>query len=89
MGFSTHLRCDQLVEIASDYLERALSAHDAEQLEQHLVICGACAAYVAQIRALRDAAQRLVATNEASTLDPASERALRSLLARFKGADKP
>ena len=88
MGFSTHLRCDQLVEIASDYLERALSAQDAERLEQHLVICGACAEYIAQIRAVRDAARRLKPEGEAE-LDPAGQQALRALLARMKGGGTP
>ncbi len=89
MGFSTHLRCDQLVEIASDYLERALSAEDAERLEQHLVICGACAEYIAQIRAVRDAAQRLSPSEPAGELDAAGQQALRALLARLKGGGAP
>jgi anti-sigma factor RsiW len=88
VGFSTHLRCDQLVEIASDYLERALSAEDAERLEQHLVICGACAEYIAQIRAVRDAAQRLVPEGEPG-LDAAGQQALRALLVRIKRGGAP
>ena len=88
MGFSTHLRCDQLVEIASDYLERALSAHDAEQLEQHLVICGACAEYIAQLRAIREASLRMGQAREAeSNVGP--EHALESLLDRFRGGGRP
>lgn len=88
MGFSTHLRCDQLVEIASDYLEKALTAADAERLEQHLLICGACAEYVAQIRAVKEGAKRLV-PEAAAELDAESEQRLRSLLKRFKAEGGP
>ena len=88
MGFSTHLRCDQLVEIASDYLERALSAQDAERLEQHLVICGACAEYIAQLRAIREASLRLGQATEAES-SVATDAALQSLLARFRGGGQP
>ena len=86
MGFSTHLRCDQLVEIASDYLEKALHAAEAERLEQHLLICGACAEYLAQIRAVRDGARRLLPEPEAE-LDRESEQRLRALLKRLKGEE--
>lgn len=87
MGFSTHLRCDRLVEIASDYLERALSARDAERLEQHLVICGACAEYVAQLRAVREAAQRLGAAPPEH--DDAGDKVLRDLLQRLRSGGTP
>ena len=88
MGFSTHLRCDQLVEIASDYLEKVLTAADAERLEQHLLICGACAEYVAQIRAVKDGARKLVPAREPE-LDAESVQQLRTLLKRFKGESGP
>ena len=84
MGFSKHLRCDQLVEIASDYLERALAADDAEQLEQHLLICSDCARYVSQLRQIQERTRKL-AELDAEPLDPASEERLLSLLRRFKG----
>lgn len=83
MGFSTHLRCDQLVELASDYLEKELNAADAEQLEQHLLICGACAEYLAQIRAVREGARKLRSAAD-TALDPESEQRLRGLLKRLK-----
>lgn len=88
MGFSNHLRCDRLVEIASDYLERALSAQDAEQLEQHLVICGACAEYIEQLRAIREASLRLgqATGTEASE---GTDAALSSLLDRFRRGRQP
>jgi anti-sigma factor RsiW len=88
VGFSTHLRCDQLVEIASDYLEKELNAADAERLEQHLLICGACAEYLAQIRAVRDGARKLLPDAEPQ-LDLESEQRLRGLLKRLKGEGRP
>jgi anti-sigma factor RsiW len=88
VAFSTHLRCDRLVEIASDYLERALSAQDAEQLEQHLVICGACAAYVAQLRAVQEAAHQLGAA-PVSEPSASADKVLRDLLQRFRSGGTP
>jgi anti-sigma factor RsiW len=50
------LQCRRVVELVTDYLEHALSIEDRNQLEQHLLICGACEAFVKQhttmIRAL-------------------------------------
>lgn len=50
------LLCRHVVEMVTDYLEHALSIEDRNQLEQHLLICGACEAFVEQhatvIRAL-------------------------------------
>ena len=88
MGFSTHLRCDQLVEIASDYLERELNAADAERLEQHLLICGACAEYLAQIRAVRDAARKL-ATEADAGLDSGERAATARSAPAAQGRGRP
>jgi predicted anti-sigma-YlaC factor YlaD len=45
-----YVRCDEVVELVSDYLEHALDPVDAEAIEQHIVICAACADYIAQMR---------------------------------------
>jgi hypothetical protein len=45
-----HITCRQLVELASDYLERALAAEDTELFEQHLTYCEGCERYVDEIR---------------------------------------
>lgn len=45
-----YVRCDELVELVSDYLEHALDPVDAEALEQHMARCAACADYLAQMR---------------------------------------
>lgn len=88
MGIASHLRCDQLVELASDYLERALAAGDAERLEQHLLICGGCAEYVAQLREVMARAAQLRA-DVPETPDEATEAQLLSVLARWKAGGGP
>ena len=44
------IRCQQLVELVSDYLEAALDDATAGELAAHLDLCGACAEYVRQMR---------------------------------------
>ena len=45
-----HVSCRQVVELVSDYLERALPADEAALFEQHLNFCDGCVFYVDQIR---------------------------------------
>jgi len=45
-----HITCRELVELVSDYLERALESGDAELFEQHLVYCEGCEHYVEEVR---------------------------------------
>ncbi|HKU43034.1 MAG TPA: zf-HC2 domain-containing protein [Polyangiales bacterium] len=42
------LQCRHVVEMVTDYLEHALSIEDRNQIEQHLLICGACQSFVDQ-----------------------------------------
>jgi anti-sigma factor RsiW len=44
------IACQQAVELASDYLEGALSRRDRKRLERHLAECDACTAYLEQLR---------------------------------------
>lgn len=44
------LRCEQLVEMVTDYLEEALGAEEALRVNRHLAICEGCDNYVAQVR---------------------------------------
>jgi hypothetical protein len=46
-----HITCGEVVELVTDYLERALPAHEAELFEQHLNFCEGCVTYVEQMRA--------------------------------------
>jgi anti-sigma factor RsiW len=48
--------CRDAVALMSDYLDGALSAHDRERLEAHLVTCPHCTEYLAQIQATVSAA---------------------------------
>lgn len=41
-----HISCQELVELTSDYIEKALAADDAELFEQHLNYCAGCERYV-------------------------------------------
>jgi predicted anti-sigma-YlaC factor YlaD len=45
-----YVRCDEIVELVSEYLEHALDPVDTEAIEQHVVICAACADYIAQMQ---------------------------------------
>ena len=45
-----HLGCQEVVELVTDYLERALPADEAALFEQHLNFCDGCVWYVDQIR---------------------------------------
>jgi anti-sigma factor RsiW len=44
------LRCRELVEIVTDYLEGALAPVDVERFEAHIAGCEGCTAYVRQMR---------------------------------------
>jgi anti-sigma factor RsiW len=43
------MRCDEFVELASDYLDGTLEAAEAQRVADHLG-CPGCAAYLAQLR---------------------------------------
>jgi anti-sigma factor RsiW len=44
------IRCDQLVELVTDYLEGALHDATAAEFDAHLALCPGCAEYLEQIR---------------------------------------
>ena len=50
------LVCRQAVALMTDYLEGALPQRDRTRLEAHLAACPHCTEYLAQIRAVIDAA---------------------------------
>ena len=47
---TAHLRCRELVELVTAYLEGALSAADRMRFEYHLSRCDGCTTYVEQMR---------------------------------------
>jgi hypothetical protein len=54
-----HVTCQEVVELVTDYLERALPAHEASLFEQHLNFCDGCVVYVEQIRATAETVGRV------------------------------
>ena len=44
------MKCREVVELMTDYLEGALTAADRERFEQHIVGCDGCRAYLQQLR---------------------------------------
>jgi hypothetical protein len=89
LAIGYYVRCDEIVELVSDYLEKSLAPIDAEGFEQHVVLCAACATYVEQMRSVLKTSGALSANEQ---LD---EKSLIPLLAAFRerasgsGEDKP
>jgi len=50
MYASDDLTCHELVELATDYLEDALTRVERARLEAHLDVCPGCREYLAQMR---------------------------------------
>jgi anti-sigma factor RsiW len=63
------LRCTELVDRASAYLDGALNERDARRFEEHLEGCQGCRAALDQLRTAIRIAGRLTAADVAS-LDP-------------------
>ena len=45
-----HVSCQEVVELVSDYLDRALPPEEAALFEQHVNFCDGCDWYVDQLR---------------------------------------
>jgi len=54
-----HITCREVVELVTDYLERALDAEDTALFEQHLNFCDGCVTYVDQMRLTIEAVGRI------------------------------
>lgn len=48
--FTRDLACRQAVALISDYLENGLTGRERRRLERHLAGCGACTAYLEQMK---------------------------------------
>ncbi len=44
------LRCIEVVELVSDYLDGHLDAETRRRVEEHLVLCPPCRVYIEQVR---------------------------------------
>jgi anti-sigma factor RsiW len=59
MSAPSHLTCQQIVEIVTDYLERALPPDEVTLFEEHMNFCSDCSWYLAQMRTAVDATGRI------------------------------
>lgn len=80
MFTSAPLVCREAVELMSDYVEGSLSRRDRRRLQRHLDGCGACTAYLDQLRATI-AASGWVGPED---LDPVALEALTEVYRRFR-----
>jgi anti-sigma factor RsiW len=71
------LSCRELVELVTEYFEDALSRRDRKRFERHIAGCGACTAYLTQMRATIRATGML-------TEEQVPEEARRELIAAFR-----
>jgi len=72
----TEIRCQQVVELVTDYLEGALDPAGVTEFEAHLALCPGCAEYLHQMRATVRSVGRV-------SLAGLSETARAQLLAAF------
>lgn len=70
------VRCRELVEVVTDWLERALPEARLEEVEEHLAICPDCVHYVDQIRVTTQLLRDVDRTGEKQ--DGSHERLLRA-----------
>jgi anti-sigma factor RsiW len=63
------IRCEQLVELVTDYLEGALDSETRTELEAHLALCPACSEFVRQMQATL----RMVGHVPLATLSPTAK----------------
>jgi predicted anti-sigma-YlaC factor YlaD len=54
-----HITCQEVVELVTDYLERALDGGETALFEQHLNFCDGCITYVDQLRMTIDVVGRV------------------------------
>jgi anti-sigma factor RsiW len=76
------LRCDEVVELVTDFLDHVLDADAEQRVLEHLTICDGCQTYVAQFRQTVDELRRLPAEQRAALPEPTRAR----LLAQFRRA---
>jgi len=74
------LACRDAVELATDYLEGALSWRNRRSYERHLRSCPNCSAHLAQIRAMVSALGKV----EPQALSPAAQADLIDVFRRFR-----
>jgi anti-sigma factor RsiW len=71
------MKCREIVELMTDYLEGALSLRDRARFEAHMTDCDGCTAYLEQMRATMHEVRRLAD-------EPVPEHVQAALLAAFR-----
>ncbi|MGC8512082.1 MAG: anti-sigma factor family protein [Acidimicrobiales bacterium] len=79
--------CRDYVELATDYLEGALSSEDRLTVELHLAFCRSCVDYLDQMRATIAVAGSLREDDVPQPVVASLVKAFRTLSARRDGAD--
>ena len=76
------MRCQELVELLTEYLEGTLQAVERARLDAHLKVCPACTMYLEQMRMTLAVAGRL----EEERLEPAVRQGLVAAFREWKRA---
>jgi predicted anti-sigma-YlaC factor YlaD len=83
MNIPRDLTCQELVELVTDYLERALPSAERARFEEHLAGCAGCQAYLEQ---MRDTISMLGRVTEES-LAPGTREQLLDVFRNWKRGD--
>ena len=77
------IKCQELVELVTDYIEGALPPRDRARFERHLAGCPHCTIYVDQLRITIRALGRL----EPESISPEAREALLTAFRDWKGGE--
>jgi len=77
------LSCKEVSELASESLDRPLTAGERLRMGLHLALCGLCRRYRRQIRFLHRAARRLDDDREPPIVQPLDDEARRRIAERI------
>jgi anti-sigma factor RsiW len=72
------MKCRDVVELMTDYLDGALSSADRVRFEEHIAGCDGCRAYLEQMRATRSLTVKLAEEPIPEKLQDELTRAFRS-----------
>lgn len=78
------IRCVEMVEVITDWMEGALDDASRADVEEHLAICPDCVAYLDQLRTTTALTARLA--DDGPVAEPAPEGLKARLLAAFRAS---
>lgn len=76
-------RCQELVELVTEYLEDAMTPHERASFEAHLAICTGCRNYVSQMKTTIHAIEQL----PESPVAPELHEDLLNIFRKWKSSD--